>query len=171
MPLRTAARRRSNKNLALRSSISATNSKRSTTTTGSRPSAPPVSRSHTERREIVSLGGRPPHPRLLLDPLERSVEPLRGATGPGEAAYSHLVDALPDDDRWNRGGEAPLKLERRRVRRMRRDPDGGDDIVDQGDRGSALSGAASRKLSGRMRQSASEICEQCYISGQSCCPT
>jgi len=30
---------------------------------------------------------------------------------------------------------------------------------------------AEGKLSSRMRQSASEICEQCYISGQSCCPT
>src|SRR5204863_8176695 len=72
-------------------------------------------------------------PSLLLDPLERRVEPLGGAAGPGDAAQLHLVDALPNDGHRYRGGEAPLKLERCRVRRMRCDAHSGDDIVNQSD--------------------------------------
>jgi hypothetical protein len=74
-------------------------------------------------RELASLRGRPSRPGLLLDPLERRVDPRRGAAGASDAIQLHLVDALPDDDHRNRGGEAPLKLERCRVRRMRCDAD------------------------------------------------
>ena len=81
----------------------------------------------------ASLRGRPPYPSLLINPLDRSLEPLRGTAGTCEAIHFHLVDALSDDDRRDRGSEAALQVEGCRVRCMRSDFDGSDDVVGQGD--------------------------------------
>jgi hypothetical protein len=69
-----------------------------------------------------------------LDPLDRGVEPVGRAAGTGHLGDVHLVDAPADDECWDRLGEAGLVVKRGRVRRAGSDGDGGDHIIDEGDR-------------------------------------
>ena len=69
-----------------------------------------------------------------LDQLDGGVEPVGRAAGTGDLGQVHLVDVAADDECWDRFGEAGLIDKRGRVRRLGCDRDGGDHIIDEGDR-------------------------------------
>ena len=56
-----------------------------------------------------------------------------GAAGTGHFGQVHLVDVPADDECWDRSGEAGLIVKRGGVRRVGRDRDGADHIIDEGD--------------------------------------
>ena len=71
---------------------------------------------------------------LGLDLLDGGVEPVEGAAGTGHLGQVHLVDVAADDECRDVLGEAGLIVKRGRVRSAGRDGDGGDHIIDGGDR-------------------------------------